>query len=639
MRKVVGVIVVTLLASGLWFYASQTYYDEPLTSVASSSSPVTVDTSRPENSYAIPQADTPPAETFVPTTNRCTQYRYDFNHAKGEFFEQADLTPYLDKGYSVDDITVAIITLDSRSQAVSWRDTYRKRFSPINQANKIYGGQLESDNPGWFKKSPFRSNARTRWVLKKARAGEVPEGTLPDALLPDDVAMLIENQSIDDDTIRQFALALDDINASLGDEHGIGMLNILDAAIWHGRNDLARWLIKQGGSLESDPFIGGPLDFALDRLHQLVGMTGSGGGSEDVIRQFAFIDYLIGLGQQATVAPFEDGYFFSNSGNSSYFFKPEGVSSILDRFGYNLFAIPKSVPPSKTANTTQLINELLAQQQLYLSDNGYADASYKQMQCEAYQANIKQLWKPSFIDVSESEESDKELFNKAPEFVSCRRNALSYPEKSPDKQNTTEFRQTMSAGMKSDFSLAASLVNSHPDVQPLFAYKMLEQWPGTYPELVSMGLMPDDLNYHFFDDGVIRGLSASTLHKLYESGFDLHTLDRYGRSLLFTAVQAMNLEALTFLVEQNVPYYQPDDAPDPLYQALYFAAIRGQEQNAYEVVSLLMGYHPQITQAHLNQMLLLRLRFRQTYGNIVDTFPELASDEDIAVYPTETCRL
>lgn len=637
MRKVVGVIVVILLASGLRFYASQTSYDEPLTSVASSSSLVTVDTSRPENSYAIPQADTQPAETFVPTANRCSQYRYDFNHAKGEFFEQADLTPYLDKGYSADDITMAIITMDSQSHAVRWRDTYRKRFSPINQANKIHGGQLASDNSGWFNKSPFRSNARTRWVLKKARAGEVPEGTLPDALLPDDVAMLIENQSIDDDTIRQFALALDDINASLGDEHGLGILNILDAAIWHGRNDLARWLIKQGVSLQSDPFIGGPLDFALDRLHQLVGMTGSGGESEDVIQQLAFIDYLIGLGQRATVAPFEDGYFVKNSGYSSYFFKPEGVSSILERFGYNLFAIPKSVPPSKTAKTMQLINELSAQQQLYLSDNGYANAGAKQEQCETYRANVKRYWQPEFIDVSESEETDKALFNRAPELVICRRSYLNFKDKNEGR--TSEFRPIMASGINGDYSSVVSALNTAPEWLPLFTHRMLERWPKRYPELVNMGLISDDLNYLFFDDGFTRGLSASTLHELHESGFDLHSLDRYGRSLLFTAVQAMNLEALTFLVEQNVPYYQPDDAPDPLYQALYFAATRGLEQNAYEIVSLLMSYQPQITQAHLNQMLLLRLRFRKTYNNIIDTFPALASDEDIAVYPTETCRL
>ena len=637
MRGMVVVIGVALVACGLWFYATVEPVDNTTILTENASDQVAINSLPKKNALPATQADNTPEETFIPTTNRCAQFRYDLNHTKSKFFEQTDLTPYLDKGYSADDITLAIILMDSRLSAVRWRDTYRKQFSPINQANKIYGGQIKSDNRGWISRSPFASDARTRWVLKKARAGEVPVGTLPDALLPDDVATLILNQSIGDDTIKQFALALDDINASLGDEQALGMLNILDAAIWVGRNDLARWLMKQGVTLQSDPFIGGPLDFALDRLHQLVGMTGSGGKSEDVTRQLAFIDYLIGLGQQATVAPFENGYFVNNTGRSSYFFKPEGVSSILERFGYNLFAIPKTIPPTKTAKTTQLMDELSAQQQTYVSDNGYATAIKKQAQCKDYRANVKHHWKPMFIDVGESEETDKSLFNRAPELVSCRRSYRNFKDKNVGR--TSEFRPIMTSGINGNYSSVASALNAAPEWLPLFTHRMLERWPKRYPELVNMGLISDDLNYLFFDDGITRGLTASTLHKLNESGFDLHTLDRYGRSLLFTAIQAMNLEALTFLVEQNVPYYQPGDAPDPLYQALYFAATRGHEQNAYEIVSQLMSYQPTITQAHLNQMLLLKLRFRQTYDNIVDAFPALASDEDSAVYPKETCRL
>ena len=639
MRGMVVVIGVALVACGLWFYATVEPVDNTTILTENASDQVAINSLPKKNALPATQADNTPEETFIPTTNRCAQFRYDLNHTKSKFFEQTDLTPYLDKGYSADDITLAIILMDSRLSAVRWRDTYRKQFSPINQANKIYGGQIKSDNKGWISRSPFASDARTRWVLKKARAGEVPIGTLPDALLPDDVATLILNQSIGDDTIKQFALALDDINASLGDEQALGMLNILDAAIWVGRNDLARWLMKQGVTLQFDPFIGGPLDFAVDRLHQLVGMTGSGGKSEDVTRQLAFIDYLIGLGQQATVAPFENGYFVNNTGRSSYFFKPEGVSSILERFGYNLFAIPKTIPPTKTAKTTQLMDELSAQQQAYVSDNGYATANKIQAQCEDYRAKVKRYWKPELIDVSESEETDKTLFNRAPELVSCRRSADNYEEKKSENKNTPAYLRANILWRSGNYTLTASTLNTDPEILQLFSHNALAEFPTTYPSLISLGLMPDELNYLFFDDGITRGLSASTLHKLNESGFDLHTLDRYGRSLLFTAIQAMNLEALTFLVEQNVPYYQPDDAPDPLYQALYFAATRGHEQNAYEIVSQLMSYQPTITQAHLNQMLLLKLRFRQTYNNIVDAFPALASDGDNAVYPTETCAL
>lgn len=637
MRGMLVVIGTALLASGLWFYVTSEPVDNPAIPTDSATGQVAIDTSQKESALPATKTENTPVETFIPTSNRCRQFRYDLNNTKSKFFEQADLTPYLDKGYSADDITLAIILMDSRLSAVRWRDTYRKRFSPINQANKIYGGQIKSDNKGWISRSPFRSNARRRWVLQKARAGEVPVGTLPDALLPDDVATLILNQSISDNTIKQFALALDDINASLGDEQALGILNILDAAIWIGRNDLARWLMKKGVQLQSDPFIGGPLDYALDRLHQLVGMTGSGGKSEDVLRQLAFIDYLIGLGQQAKAASTEDGYFVNNSGYSSYFFKPEGVSSILERFDYNLFAVPKTIPPTKTAKTTQLMEELSAQQQAYVSDNGYATANKKQAQCKDYRANVKHHWKPKFIDVGESEETDKALFNRAPELVSCRRSYLNFKDKNDGR--SSEFRPIMASGINGDYSSVASALNTAPEWLPLFTHRMLERWPKRYPELVNMGLISDDLNYLFFDDGITRGLTASTLHKLNESGFDLHTFDRYGRSLLFTAMQAMNLEALTFLVEQNVPYYQPDDAPDPLYQALYFAATRGQEQNAYGIVSQLMSYQPTITQAHLNQMLLLKLRFRQTYNKIIDAFPALASDEDNAVYPTETCAL
>lgn len=635
----VVVIGVALVASGLWFYATMEPVDNPAIPTDGATSQGASDMSPLENALPATQADNTPEETFIPTANRCVQFRYDLNRTKSKYFEQADLTPYLDKGYSVDDITLAIISLDNPLRAAKWRDTYRKRFSPINQANKIYGEQIESHNKSWLNKSPFRSDERKRWVSKKARAGEVPTGTLPDALLPDDVAMLIENKSIGDDTIKQFALALDDINASLGNEHGLGMLNILDAAILFGRNDLARWLIKQGVSLQSDPFIGGPMDFALDRLHQMVGMKGTGGKSEDVIRQLAFTDYLIGLGQQATVAPSEDGYFVNNSEYPSYFFTPEGVSYLMEHYGYSLFAIPKTSLPSKTAKTTQLMDELSAQQQAYVSDNGYTTANKKRAQCKDYQANVKQYWKPEVIDVSESEETDKALFNRAPELVSCRRSAANYEEKKGENKNTPGYLRARILWKNGNYSLTASTISNDPELLQLFTHTALAELPETYPSLVSLGLMPDELNYLFFDDGITRGLSASTLHELHESGFDLHTLDRYGRSLLFTAIQAMNLEALTFLVEQNVPYYQPDDAPDPLYQALYFVATRGQAQNAYEIVSHLMSYQPTITKAHLNQMLLLKLRFRQTYDNIVDAFPSLASDEDNAVYPTETCAL
>ncbi|MDG6096081.1 hypothetical protein EXU34_01305 [Alteromonas sp. ZYF713] len=164
------VIGVALVASGLWFYATVEPVDNTTILTENASDQVAINSLPKKNALPATRADNTPEETFIPTANRCVQFRYDLNRTKSKYFEQADLTPYLDKGYSVDDITLAIISLDNPLRAAKWRDTYRKRFSPINQANKIYGGQIKSNNRGWISRSPFMSDARTRWVLQHVQA-------------------------------------------------------------------------------------------------------------------------------------------------------------------------------------------------------------------------------------------------------------------------------------------------------------------------------------------------------------------------------------------------------------------------------------------------------------------------------------
>lgn len=197
---------------------------------------------------------------------------------------------------------------------------------------------------------------------------------------------------------------------------------------------------------------------------------------------------------------------------------------------------------------------------------------------------MREEWSPERFDYRNTDITDSDLVEMAPELVSCRRQfnlQMKIFTIAPESELGDEILHHL---RKKRFEKAHSLLREHPPLKEYVFYNIAQHYEGAYQSLAGAGLLPESFDFSQFHFDDFRWLE--------DQGFDLYQTDKFGRSLLLVAIYHWSIEQLTYLSEREVPYYTGADMPDPLYLVLYQIATQGKRSNMIEMLTAIMAYEP-----------------------------------------------
>ncbi|WP_414830249.1 hypothetical protein [Alteromonas sp. H39] len=586
------------------------------------------------SSKNTPEIQQEAAPEFVADHQQCTDLQKNIDRVTRHYFDDERLSSFLDDGFSVDDITLAIDALRNPNFAREWRDDYRKKDSQLDSLNRQLNKALRENMPdlpsgmGVFRSVPVNR-------LEEAVKNDKPLETLSDeeTLIVDDVAWLIQQPNLSDTAIKPFVLQLEDINAKLGSSFVIDKqaISLLDVAAFNRRPALAQWLMAQGARPTSDAYLGTTLDYALAGLSRFSQETLQE-QNDTVAAQIALANDLIEHGQRS-VSVFENDSFKSRFSANLFIFW-EGVSEALElNYGFDLKTVP-IMSPLTSPRATELITQIQSHQEAMITDQVGEKTAEKRSRCRSFKKQVADAWSPKWLGSELVDYRDDELYEMAPELVKCRREKMMFKDALPGRRSEFDEDRYYRVLSDGEWQLAMSMLDDYPEAVPRVFHESVAYIPESYAAFVGAGFVPDVWNFSYLED---NRYFVNNLQKIEDAGVDLHMTDIYGRNLLFIAVNAGSPDTLQYLVQSGVPYYQVPNTPDPLYLALYHIATRDRAEDANAIISILMAYSPTVSDAHLAQMRVMKLKAPSLYRDIVDEHPLLTVDDSNVAYPAYTC--
>ena len=543
---------------------------------------------------------------------------------------------YVEQGFSVDDITLAIENEQMPFLAVEFRTRYFTQDAPavllLGEAHSRFNryadlGSRRQSPPPWFNSQ-----------LQSEDEFSIPEG---EQLLPDDLAGVIHRLNVSDERIMQAVASLPDPNARISMEWVVGYnLLLVDVAASVGRSDLALQMIDEGVQPYEDVFLGGTLDAAISGLMRLTAggqqLPEAGSDTEDrVKRQLTLISRLVGMGLTLHASYSGDSRVLTSfSSTQSYRLTEELIENIYLQYGLDISAIPLSQPVTpgpRFDELTALMDK--AESEIY-KQHGVEFTADMRAQCQVMKTRIAEKWSPEehlfrddFADLT-----DEALFAKAPELTSCKKRMDAYDRMSNRESSELSLEKINEAIGKRDPDQLIRMISEHPDRAEELIDFMIASLPSSYSKLRDSGNLPAEIDYS-------TGSYAMRARELAEQGFDIQQTDRYGRSLLYGATSNWNPSLMSFLVEEGVPYYTLENGPDPLYLTIFQVASQNRNNQVTEMFDAVMSYHPIVETMHLQQMQVLKLKFPAVYDTITEKYPVLAIDGEPYSYPKSTCPL
>lgn len=623
-----GFIIVSLLL----LYAVTGLPDDPPSDIISESPTATnADSGSSKKDAAQPSPE--PKVPFIADQQQCDALQSAVNGLNRTYFEDLELSEFLEDGYSADDVTLAIHTLRNANFAREWRDTHRKKDSQLNKLNQEMNEALRTQLPDMPSSMKIFRAVPAKHLEQAVNSNQPLDAKSEEQLIVDDVAWLMQQPTIPDSAIKPFVLRLSDINMQLGssfviDKHPV---SLLDVAAFNRRPALAQWLISQGATPVSDPYLGTTLDYVLaglsrfpeDALQQ---------HNDTVSNQIALANDLVEQGVK-TVSDFDDGGLKSRFSANLFIIREDKANLLQLNYGFDLQTLPH-MPPLTSENAKSLISLMQSHQDAMKAERIGSDAQEKLSRCQAFKSRVEQAWSPKWLRGSLTEKRDDELYDMAPELVMCKRKMIMYADAIQGRRsalNEDLFYRRLSDG---EWQNAVAMLTPFPEALTRIFHEAVVYKPESYATFVGAGLEPETWNFSYFEDGRFVALN---IEKLKPAGIELHATDKFGRSLLFPVVNSGNPDALKYLRDSGVPYYQIANTPDPLYLALYHIATRNRQENAGAFIDILMSYTPSVRLPHLAQMKVMKLKFPSLYEEITDAYPQLAVESKDVTFPEYSC--
>lgn len=543
---------------------------------------------------------------------------------------------YLNEGYSLDEVTLAIEHIANSNFAAMFRATQLRRESNLALQSDALNEALRAEVPGFAEEGGIvlvAPASLSRLSFETMSHAEKSALLSEHTLYVDDIARAIIDEHPDDD-ILMLMDHVESLNAFVGYER-LEATSILDYAIFASRAGLVEAMLRRGVSPTSDNYLGSSMEWALRGLS--FAREERRDEAAEIVRRLK----LLGAPARFT-AQNEDlveGFFPRNF----YRFNAEQIASIQDDYQINLLNISYRELPELDENHP-LVETLKAKRAAYLGKTGFGENfSENAAACRQTVHKINSQWQrqPAYAVVSQMIEEYGEGSSRLigalaaidPMLVDIYRRRLDQSARPVVRfEGLDEIYALLNAGEVDEaFSQVEAL--SLTDAQKRFARNELLRFDIEFYDVLSRGsLWVEDIQ---FTDFMRMHPTPERVALLEAAGADFRGVDARNNTLLYYAVEGGLIDLVTFLEAQGYPFSLDSLGQDPLHLALR-PAMQSRSLDSMEgLVDVLMNYRPTIDEHHRSRMALLQLRAPSVYQSIISRHPELEIASDTPLPPIE----
>lgn len=627
-KVVITVLIAALLLVALWLYLDK----EPLQPEARLSASAH-DKQSPANAPAALDDAKPQTKLKVDTSNfaQCQQTFFQLRQGQQQWIRESvgNFSDYLDEGYSVDEITVAIDAFRNSNFAAMFRAKQLRKNAEVTKINAMLAEKLEEHMPGAAAKGLSVQRKVPSDLLEGfADLPLAEQQQIADSgeISVDDVAYVIAESELSDDDIILLIDGLPDASATVGYEYLEEALSLLDFAAMAGRSKVFNRLLDAGLTPTHDAYLGSTMEWALSGLMNCC---------EKHEQRAEIINRLITLGARARFSEQSAESVMGHFPRRFYRFDEDEIENLRQQFNVNLLTIkPRQTLTTETHG--RLYQGLVSERDAYLEEQlDIADVAETRSACQQTVEAIVQQWQPqSRYDVMEevvARYGDSpsaiiaDLADISPFAVDLYRQI--HQNNTQRMKRTEVINEVIQPLVDGDIER----VLTHLQQQSLTD---AERWylvgqimladVAYYQQLQQTDLLPQPLQHHQlkrFD------MNLDTIKTLNDVGYDIAATDNRGKTLLYYAVNEKDLQLTTWLFDQGVPYKGDEQGADPMLLALRHAGSDYEFERINQMIDALMATNPEITRFHQSRMAVIKLRFPERYQQLIEQYPSLAISE------------
>ncbi len=579
---------------------------------------------------------------------QCIQFTNEFNKStrKWQVNMQENAAYWLKEGYSLDEIAYAIEYFRNRNFAQSWFVGHLLKDSRVVKENQTLTNRfmklMGSDSPLPLqieKKFPIKNLIGYKNMSKEERQDAL-------ALEPptvDDIVAFIKSKELSQQEIVELLSYVEnpkEIIASAGARAPIYLLEYATASRMY---DVVEALLQAGAEPMPDGYLKNALEIALYSLFLDLSK------SKDVSEHISLINKLAEFNLTARHHMLDNGTIKPWSLVLSYSFDNETVLKIEKDYGLDLISIGRPIEEREKLLNAQLISQL-EQQKIELLASEYDNLPYEEVlqNCKTLEEKISHVWQQPLSIYTDKNQKlltryaedanavNAELALRDPDYIDCFRKAF---------RNQRIYAEDQTELSKAYFSMPhygqewfskfiQSRDFSEAEMTWIFYTTLSTSNIKDVKTLTELGFIPTHLDYQKFRWYKIQ---QTEIQYLNSKGFDTKSVDRYGKNMLYFAVESKRVDLIKYMLAEHYPFNISQGSQDPLH-LLLASWKRGYSKSfALEMLPIIMSFQPEINEFHLARMKLLELRDNVFYLKIIEQFPELTTN-DKTPYPDAACR-
>lgn len=545
---------------------------------------------------------------------------------------QSQWTSYLEDGYSIDEVVLAIGYFRHEHAASAFyidqlREQtplvqYQRRFTELlreqypdeNIADKQYNVKLPT--------IPFRDFAS----LSEEEQLSVIE---QNEVYIDDIAYFM-GMDIETSTLIRLIDKVDDLNAVIGyDRHPV--VSLFDYAVVELRKDVVRYLLSIGVMPTMDAYSATSMELALGLLFNRLKTN----KPDDVATLIDIVSQLMARGVPAYFSQQDQAGLAGDYPGRVYEFTRKDIDELYYEYGVDLMSIPARQRPVPDPSSP-LIEDIRPLKESYMASvTTKSLPKDNQAICQQKVRNTYNQWKPEkasrlvkqwLEDYGEgSTQFELQLGNSDPLLYDAYRESFA-TDRLKLARNSTVFAQ-VSLLMRQQISIEEYVdtifaMQADLDLQRSACWNVVRFRPDYYQALLNSGLPCLTEEYWVFER--TNGLNREFVEQLSAQGGNVFTEDSSGKTLVYYATQKNKLSLLQYLQEEGYPFAMSHRGQDPLHAALNIRGLAFNPEQLSDIVDILMRYSPEINQYHLSRMAVVKLFYPELYDSLVERYPALS---------------
>ncbi|MCL5050485.1 MAG: ankyrin repeat domain-containing protein [Firmicutes bacterium] len=644
----VGVVLVVAVAGILWGLSPdkslKVHQPQPVQAEAHPQ-PSTASTSPPQSQPRNARIEIPDVLNF----SSCESLTETYSDRRSRWLRERHegWADYIDDGYSLDAVTVAIEHFLNSNFAASFRVGYLRARTEMGQELRFAQNELERQFP------ETRDFGLTLRVIPPSQAYKDFLSISPsqrEALVTrqpptiNEVAYFTRDSELSDEDIILLLTHVEDVHAEVH-YHREESLSILDHVIISGRLPVVQKLLEQGVRPSEDAYLGSSMEHALVMLDYAQAIETR--GEPDCCPREADAAAIVALMQQyGSAARFTTQSSDQVEGDiprRAYRFDADAITHLRQQYGLDLTTITVRHGPNK-ADAKPLIDKIAADLTQYLASNTDAQQLETQIeQCRELLRDFYQAWQPmdaNHLIMPLVEQYADDIRRIEAELSAIDPGLVDHYRHHQWIRGLVRFRYPFDSEVKS------ALENGDPDPAIAFilaldidAQDQVEYalhvltWNNEYLQpLMRSGLLPSRPDYFLMDrENLLYDMGR--LEQLENLGLDLRGEDSIGQTVLHIAVRDGRSNLVSELVAEGFPFGGRGLNQDPLHAALNPSNSRLPIQTMEPIVRELMTYQPEVDIFHHRRLAVMQLKYPEVYQALVADFPELEVPEGTELMP------